>query len=313
MAPAADLPPGWETDLAVLRYGGSVIEDRGDHLLVRTPHNPGFHWGNLLFVTDEDAVNDGERWVQTFQAAIPDATWVAVGLIRMPDDPTEWVAQGLDVELDEVLTTRTLPRQTPLPEGYTVRRLDGDDWAQAGGAAPWQTTTGPGSTPRSPMRASSPHRRRPNAHCPNARSQRSSARSPGTRLWRASASCGAARRPATRASAPTPSTDVVGWPRTSSAWPHDGLPTMTVTDGSSSPRRPTRQAASTAASGFEPDTGNAQAYRNHRAEPRDRRSATARPAKSVASEGRSGASVPTTADRPRERHAPGVNVHREGN
>ena len=130
MAPAADLPPGWETDLAVLRHGGSVIADRGDHLLVRTPDNPGFHWGNLLFVTDEDAVDDGERWVRTFQTAIPDATWVAVGLIRMPDDPTEWVAQGLDVELDEVLTTRTLPRQTPLPDGYTARRLDGDDWAR---------------------------------------------------------------------------------------------------------------------------------------------------------------------------------------
>jgi len=127
----ADFPPGWETDLAVLRHGGSVIEDRGDHLLVRTPDNPGFHWGNLVFVTDEAAVDAGDRWVRTFRAAIPDATWVTIGLIRMPDDPTEWVAQGLDVELDDVLTTRALPRQTPQPEGYAVRRLGGDDWEQS--------------------------------------------------------------------------------------------------------------------------------------------------------------------------------------
>jgi len=42
-----------------------------------------------------------------------------------------WVAQGLDLELDDVLTTSTLPRQTPPPEGYTVRRLRGQDWAQS--------------------------------------------------------------------------------------------------------------------------------------------------------------------------------------
>lgn len=127
----ADLPPGWETDLAVLELTGSVIVDRGDHLLVRTPHNPDFHWGNLVFVTDQDAVNDAERWVQTFRAAFPEAGWVAIGLVRMPDDQDAWVAQGLDVELDDVLTTRTLPQQTPLPEGYTVRRLSGGDWAQS--------------------------------------------------------------------------------------------------------------------------------------------------------------------------------------
>ena len=65
------------------------------------------------------------------EAAFPDATWVAIGLIRMPDDPAEWVAAGLDVELDDVLTSRTLPRQTPQPEGYAVRRLAGDDWARS--------------------------------------------------------------------------------------------------------------------------------------------------------------------------------------
>jgi GNAT superfamily N-acetyltransferase len=123
-----DFPPGWETDLAVLEHSGAVVDDRRDHLVVRTPHNPYFHWRNCLFVTDPDAVNDAGRWVQTFQAAIPEADWVAVGLVRLPDDLDAWAAQGLEVELDDVLTTRTLPRRSPLPEGYSVRRLDGDDW-----------------------------------------------------------------------------------------------------------------------------------------------------------------------------------------
>ena len=75
-----DLPPGGATDLAILEHSGSIIEDRGDHLLVRSPSSPDFHWGNCLFVTDEGAVNDAARWVTTFQSAFPEADWVAVGL-----------------------------------------------------------------------------------------------------------------------------------------------------------------------------------------------------------------------------------------
>lgn len=63
----------------------------------------------------------------------PEATWVAIGLARMPDEQDAWVEQGLHLEVDEVLTTQTLPRQAPLPEGYTVRRLSGQDWAQSVG------------------------------------------------------------------------------------------------------------------------------------------------------------------------------------
>jgi GNAT superfamily N-acetyltransferase len=127
------LPIGWATDIAVLEHSGSTVEDRGDHLLVRTPHNPTFHWGNCLLVTDPDAVDEAQQWVQAFQGAFPSATWVAIGLTRMADDIEAWVGQGLELELDDVLTTATLPRQTALPAGYTVRRLAGDDWEQVMG------------------------------------------------------------------------------------------------------------------------------------------------------------------------------------
>lgn len=123
-------PPGWATDLAILQHTGSVVEERDDHLVVRSPHHPEFHWGNFVLVTDEAEVDAGQRWVRVFEDAFPDADWVAIGLPRMPVAPDEWVARGLVLELDDVLTTRTLPRLTPLPEGYTVRRLDGPDWEQ---------------------------------------------------------------------------------------------------------------------------------------------------------------------------------------
>ncbi len=129
------LSPGWATDLAVLELSGSTVEDRGDHLVVRTPDNPLYHWGNCLFVTDPETVEDAQRWVDTFHATYPGAGWVAIGLTRLPSDTGAWAGLGLELELDDVLTTRTLPLQTPLPDGYVVRRLDGADWEQTVGRA----------------------------------------------------------------------------------------------------------------------------------------------------------------------------------
>jgi GNAT superfamily N-acetyltransferase len=125
------LPPGWATDLAILQLSGSVIEDAGDHVVVRSPRNPRFHWGNCLFVTSPDTVGDADRWVATFRSAFPDATWTAIGLIEMPEHPEPWVERGLTLELHDVLTTSTVPRQTPLANGYAVRRLNGTDWARS--------------------------------------------------------------------------------------------------------------------------------------------------------------------------------------
>jgi GNAT superfamily N-acetyltransferase len=125
------LPLDWVTDIAVLEHAGSTIQDRGDHLIVRTAHNPTFHWGNCVLVTDPDAVDDAQRWVQTFQGAFPSATWIAIGLVRMPDNAAPWIAHDLKLEVNEVLVSSTVPRQTALPSGYAVRRMAGDDWEQA--------------------------------------------------------------------------------------------------------------------------------------------------------------------------------------
>jgi len=48
----------------------------------------------------------------------------------MPTDVDGWTRFGLAVELNDVLVTSTLPRQTAPPDGYVIRRLTGDDWQQ---------------------------------------------------------------------------------------------------------------------------------------------------------------------------------------
>ena len=122
------LPAGWDTDLAILRLTGSTVEDRGDHLVVRTPGNPGYHWGNCLLVTDPRAVDDADRWTDCFAAEFPDAAWLAVGLPVMPADESAWARHDAELERLDVLTTTTIPRAAPLAEGYAVRPLTGDDW-----------------------------------------------------------------------------------------------------------------------------------------------------------------------------------------
>lgn len=125
-----DLQLDWATDLAILELSGSTVERRPDHLLVRTPHNPDYHWGNCLLVTDAGAVDDAERWLTRFAEEFPRADWVAISLPTMPMDAAAWLHAGIELEQLDVLATRDMPRSAPLAEGYTVREVSGDDWEQ---------------------------------------------------------------------------------------------------------------------------------------------------------------------------------------
>lgn len=43
---------GYRTDLMMLAMQGGEIHDRGNHLVLRTPAQPTFHWGNFLLFAD---------------------------------------------------------------------------------------------------------------------------------------------------------------------------------------------------------------------------------------------------------------------
>ena len=127
-----ELPLGWRTDLAVHRLSGARIDDRGDHLVVTTPSEPTYHWGNFVLVTDPGAVDDAARWLTTFEAALPGARHRAVGLVAEPVDRIAWPAVGLQLEHEDVLATGDGgPERRPLAPGYQVREIGGDeDWEQ---------------------------------------------------------------------------------------------------------------------------------------------------------------------------------------
>lgn len=123
------VPAGWATDLEVLRRSGSVVEDRGDHVVVSTPRNPTFYWGNFLLVTESRAHSPAERWIAAFDEQFPDAAHVAIGLPGEPD-PVVWGRQGLHVEHEAVLIRSSPLVPSARPAGHAVRRLgSADDWA----------------------------------------------------------------------------------------------------------------------------------------------------------------------------------------
>ncbi|HEX7021645.1 MAG TPA: hypothetical protein VF171_02230, partial [Trueperaceae bacterium] len=56
---------GCRTDLFFHRFEGEVT-DRGDYLVVRTPSNPTYRWGNFLLFDRPPGEGDFGRWTELF-------------------------------------------------------------------------------------------------------------------------------------------------------------------------------------------------------------------------------------------------------
>jgi len=123
-----NIAAGWETDLAILRHSDSSIDEFEDHLVIRSPHNPDYHWGNFILVTNNDFAKDASRWMQTFRDAFPSAKWVSIGLPEYPAAPEDWEPFGIELERLEVLKADTKPAFPEIDQNYTSRNLSGKDW-----------------------------------------------------------------------------------------------------------------------------------------------------------------------------------------
>jgi ribosomal protein S18 acetylase RimI-like enzyme len=123
---------GWRTDLIFARFDGQVA-DLGDHLLVLTPTNPGYWWGNFLLFRHAPGPGDFERWMALFDEEIasrqPASRHRAFGVDapgRLALRP-EFAAAGFELGEASVLTLEReqllVPRQS-LPQGIEFHVLD---------------------------------------------------------------------------------------------------------------------------------------------------------------------------------------------
>jgi ribosomal protein S18 acetylase RimI-like enzyme len=126
---------GWQTDLRLRELEGADILARADHLLVRTPQNPGFRWGNFLLLAAMPATGEAELWVSRFREALPEAKHVALGVDGAPADTSalaELQALGLSAELTCVLSAPCLATPAKAAPRAQLRPLEGEaDWRQA--------------------------------------------------------------------------------------------------------------------------------------------------------------------------------------
>jgi ribosomal protein S18 acetylase RimI-like enzyme len=95
----------WATSIDVLSLE-HVVQRRDGYLVVRSPTNPTFWWGNLLLFDEPPAAGDGERWEQLFATEFADEPRVAHRTFawdRTGDErgamAGEFLARGYDAEL----------------------------------------------------------------------------------------------------------------------------------------------------------------------------------------------------------------------
>jgi ribosomal protein S18 acetylase RimI-like enzyme len=125
---------GFRTDLLLLELSGSVLNEAGDHLVVRTPANPGFWWGNFLLFRTAFAPGATAARMDLFQRTFPDAKHVAFGLDTIDGvvgAEDELVAAGFDLERNTVMTATMVQEPARPNTDSEYRFLGGDeDWDQ---------------------------------------------------------------------------------------------------------------------------------------------------------------------------------------
>lgn len=138
MKPIEQLSLGWQTDLIFARFDAQVVE-RPDHLLIRTPHNPSFYWGNFLLYDRAPREGDAAAWLASFDAEItrpqPESRHLAFGIdVDAPFElPADFAAAGLLLEHATVLSIgpeQLRPPRHPLAANFKVRTLDLPDEAE---------------------------------------------------------------------------------------------------------------------------------------------------------------------------------------
>ncbi len=128
---------GYRTDLIFPRFDGMIL-DHGDYLVIQTPTNPTYYWGNFLLFANPPGAGDLGRWKALFKREIGDqiqaehlafgwdSTTGELGLVE------PFLAAGFNLSQNVVLSTRQV--QVPPKYNYEVmvRSLSADwEWEQA--------------------------------------------------------------------------------------------------------------------------------------------------------------------------------------
>ena len=122
----------FRTDLRLLELAGSEIDDRGTHLVVRTPANPTYHWGNFLLLARPPHPGGAREVMAVFDSEFPTARHRSIGIDgTVAHDVTEFVEAGMEASVGAVMTAAAVVEPPRPASGATYRPLvSDDDWEQ---------------------------------------------------------------------------------------------------------------------------------------------------------------------------------------
>ena len=109
---------GWRTDLIFARFDGKVAP-RSDHLVIRTPPNPTFWWGNFLLFDHAPRAGDAARWLARFADEIAETQAESRHVTFGVDSettfelPADFAAAGLTQFASTVLTMHRSQLRAP--------------------------------------------------------------------------------------------------------------------------------------------------------------------------------------------------------
>lgn len=127
---------GYRTDLIFPAFDGEII-DRQDYLVIRTPANPGFYWGNFLLFPEPPGEEDLVNWCRLFDTEIGASLnvqhqafgWDTSGGEEGVTQP--FVAAGFSLSRSVVMTSHEPNAPATLADDAEVRTLKSDsDWQQ---------------------------------------------------------------------------------------------------------------------------------------------------------------------------------------
>jgi hypothetical protein len=128
---------GLATDVALRVLEGAEVSDRGGYLVVRSPDNPEFWWGNFLILPGRPEPGSAVAWLARFAAEFPAARHVALAVDAagpVPAEPAipvpaDFPAAGLEAERSTVLTAASVTPPPRPAEQAGIRPLKSDaDW-----------------------------------------------------------------------------------------------------------------------------------------------------------------------------------------
>jgi GNAT superfamily N-acetyltransferase len=127
----------YQTDLIFPAFDGTIV-DRGDYVVVQTPSNPTFYWGNFLLFSTPPRRGDFVKWRKLFAGEIgvpPEVEHQAFGWDSVDGEAgfvEPFLNAGFRLNQDVVLTAGALLAPARRAQSVLVRALESDaDWQQA--------------------------------------------------------------------------------------------------------------------------------------------------------------------------------------